>query len=53
VRSAGNRTVQAWPIHEPEWKREIVRTEFEEALGEISADAAGEVDDESEAYFDP
>jgi hypothetical protein len=53
ARSAGNRTVQAWPIHEPEWKREIVRTEFEEALGELSANAAGQVDDESEAYFDP
>jgi hypothetical protein len=28
------RRVQAWPVHEPEWKREILRTEWLAADGE-------------------
>ena len=27
--SDGTRTIQAWPVHEPGWKREILRTEVE------------------------
>jgi len=27
--SEGARLIQAWPVHEPEWKREILRTEVE------------------------
>ena len=26
----GPRTIQGWPVHEPTWKREILRTEVEE-----------------------
>ena len=29
-RSAGARTIQCWPVHEPEWKREILRTELDD-----------------------
>ena len=25
----GPRTVHGWPVHEPEWKREILRTEVD------------------------
>jgi len=33
----GHRTIRGWPVHEPGWKREILRTEVEEiADGEIA-----------------
>ena len=30
--SSGTQTIQGWPVHEPGWKREILRTEVELAL---------------------
>ena len=31
-------TIHGWPVHEPEWKREILRTEVEECGVEAAAD---------------
>jgi len=31
----GLRTIQGWPVHEEDWKREILRTEVEEEFAEL------------------
>lgn len=32
--SEGTRTISGWPVHEPQWKREILRSEVEEYFDE-------------------
>ena len=36
----GVRTIQGWPVHEEDWKREILRTEVEEEFWEVSSTAS-------------